>query len=92
MLGSSFDCECGRRHDVGVRRIVYAEDALDIVPEILAKATVDRRVLVIADERTWRIAGDDAASMLAEAGWDVTSKIIADISHGGPVCDDKTFA
>ncbi len=34
ILGGEFDCACGRRHEVPVRRVVYSEDALGAVDEV----------------------------------------------------------
>ena len=92
ILGGGFECACGRRHEVPVKRIVYSEDALDSVPDVLADITEGRRVVVIADERTWAVAGEKCFRLLEKADWQVTYIIVPDTEHGGPVCDDATFA
>ncbi len=92
LLGTSFECACGRRHHVPVRKIVYSADALDSVPDVLAGFARRRRVVVIADERTWAVAGEQCFRLLEEAGWRVTYIIVPDTAYGGPVCDDATFA
>jgi len=92
ILGRTFDCVCGRSHEVPVRHIVYSEGAIDSVPDILGGFATDRRAAVIADIRTWAVAGRRSAARLEEAGWLVTPLILPDTGHGGPVCDDVTFA
>ena len=92
ILGVEFDCACGRRHEVPVRRVVYAEDALGAVGEVLGDVAAGRRVAVIADERTWAVAGEACFGLLEEAGWRATRVVLPDTEGGGPVCDDATFA
>jgi len=91
LLNTTFQCQCGKTHTVPIRRIVYAEDALDAIPDTLAAFTPGRRVLILADQRTWSIAGEQASRLLRQAGWNVNHIILPDTDHGGSVCDDRTF-
>jgi len=90
LLDTTFECECGRSHSVPIRRIVYAEDAIEQLPDVLSPLAEGRRIVLIADQRTWRIAGQRAARTLEEAGWSVRDIVVPDASHGSPVCDDTT--
>lgn len=90
LLDTTFDCECGRRHDVPVKRIVHSEDALESLPEVLSSLINGRRIVLTADQRTWDIAGCNAEEVLERAGWSAEHIIIPDIDHGGPVCNEKT--
>jgi glycerol-1-phosphate dehydrogenase [NAD(P)+] len=90
LLDTTFDCECGRSHSVPIRRIVYAEDALEQLPDVLGSLVEGRRIALIADQRTWRIAGQRAARRLDQAGWSVHDIVVPDESRGSPVCDDTT--
>ncbi len=93
LLGRDFPCKCGRTHRLPVRRFVYDAAALKgllgIVRECLANET-SRGVVVVADERTWEVAGRRAWEALKLAGGPVDHAIVADGAHGGPVCDDRT--
>jgi len=93
LLGTSFDCECGRTHDVPVRRFVYEARAVEQLPEIIrqccAPAAVEHAV-VVADARTWEVCGAAAAAALAGDNIDVTSVVVPDGAEGGPVCDEAT--
>ena len=91
LLGASFNCDCGREHCVPVRKIVYAEDALETVGEVLGGVVEGHRVVVIADERTWVIGGERVMTSLETAGWSVERIVVGDSDRGGPVCDDVTF-
>jgi len=90
LLGKTFDCECGRSHDVPVRKLIYAEDALDELPDALSSLVEGRRVVVISDQRTWDVAGRHAHDTLKKSHWSVSHIIVPDTNHGGPVCDDAT--
>jgi glycerol-1-phosphate dehydrogenase [NAD(P)+] len=91
LLNTSFDCECGRRHNVPIRNIIYAEDALERLPNILGSFVDGRRVALVADQRTWDIAGERARDVLEHTGWSVNHIIVPDSDHGSPVCDDTTY-
>jgi len=91
LFGKTFDCECGKRHTVEPREIVYAADALNVLPAVCARATEGRRVVAIMDERTRHIAGHEAARILKAADWLVEEIVIPDPGRGErPVCDDIT--
>ncbi|MBN2315164.1 MAG: iron-containing alcohol dehydrogenase [Sedimentisphaerales bacterium] len=91
LLDTTFDCECGRRHNVPVKRIIYSEDALERLPEVLSSIVSGRRIVLTADNRTWDIAGCNAEKILERAGWSTEHIIVPDIDHGNPVCNEKTY-
>lgn len=74
-----------------VRRIVYDERAIEQVPGVLGEFSGGRRVSLLADARTFDVAGRQAAEALAAAGWQVRTLIVPDTSHGSPICDDVTY-
>ncbi len=90
LLGSTFACKCGRSHNVPTRQIIYAQDALERLGELLGKVIEGRRIVLVADNRTWDIAGRTAESALKRAGWTVRHIIVPDSKDGTPVCDDIT--
>jgi glycerol-1-phosphate dehydrogenase [NAD(P)+] len=90
LLNPTFDCECGRRHHVPIKKFIYAEDALEQLPEVLGSFVGGRRVVVIADRRTWDIAGRRAHDILGQSHWSVHDIVVPDGDRGGPVCDDTT--
>ena len=92
LLDTTFDCECGRSHKVPIKSIIYAEDAIERLPEVLGSLVSGRRIVLVADKRTRAIAGERAKEALEQTGFSVLDIIIPDTNHGGPVCDDTTHA
>jgi glycerol-1-phosphate dehydrogenase [NAD(P)+] len=92
LLDITFDCECGRSHEVPVRSIIYSDDAMERLPEVLGPFVNNRSIVIVADKRTWAIAGERAKKILKKTGWSVNNIIIPDTNYGGPVCDDTTHA
>jgi len=91
IFGKTFDCECGKRHAVEPREIVYDADAINLLPAVCARATKGRRVVLIMDARTRHVGGRDAASILRAADWLVSEIVVPDRGGGErPVCDDRT--
>jgi len=93
LLGTSFDCGCGRTHRVPVRELAYRRDAVDMLPETLRRncgQTSPRRVVVVADVRTGEVCGDRTRKSLERAGLAVSRIVVPDRGGRGPVCDDGT--
>ena len=68
ILGRTFTCECGRTHEVPTRRLIYEEAALERLPEILASLVDRGSVLLVADRRTWTIAGEKQEGIIFKDG------------------------
>jgi glycerol-1-phosphate dehydrogenase [NAD(P)+] len=92
LLNANFDCECGRNHEVPIRSIIYAEDSLKRLPEVLGSLVSSRSIVLVADKRTWAIAGEQAKKALEQTGWSVSDIIVPDAGKSGPVCDGATHA
>ncbi len=92
ILGTTFDCECGKTHTVATRELIYSEKAIQKLPDILARCcqAQPRRIALVADQRTYAAAGKACGESLVQNGWTVQTVIIPDSPHGDPVCDDKT--
>ena len=94
LLGKSFTCECGRTHDVPVRRFVYEPEAVEALPEVVRQCAAPsevQRVAVVADARTRNVCGDAARSALERSGISVAEVLVPDNEKGGPACDEATF-
>lgn len=89
LLGSRFDCDCGRSHDVPVRRFVYEAEAAGQLGDIVAGAGAER-VAIVADVRTWDVCGRKVREPLVESGIQAERVIVPDREEDGPVCDDMT--
>jgi len=91
LLGAEHACACGRRHAVPTRHVVYAEDAAEELARLMREVSGGAAVTVIADARTWEVAGRELARACRVAGWLVKEHIVPDGARGTPVCDDETF-
>jgi glycerol-1-phosphate dehydrogenase [NAD(P)+] len=91
LFGRPIACECGRTHRLSPETIVYADDAVDRLPELCAACCAGRNVAVVMDIRTREAAGRTAASRLSAGGWTVAEAVVPDSADGeSPVCDDRT--
>ena len=90
LLDTTFNCDCGFSHTIPIKNLIYSEDALSQLPEILSSFTNGRRTVLIADQRTFDIAGLNTHKLIKENGWDINCIIVPDTNHGSPVCDDIT--
>jgi glycerol-1-phosphate dehydrogenase [NAD(P)+] len=91
LLGTSFACDCGRVHDVPVRRLMYERGAVDALPKIISQNCGNaRHVAIVVDVRTWDVCGRQAQDVLQKAGIDTVRVLIPDRLNAGPMCDDVT--
>lgn len=67
MPGCGFDCVCGRRHSVDIRRILTGSGVLPGLVEILEPFRKGG-LFLIADSNTWEVCGDKVGALLSGAG------------------------
>ena len=91
LLGKTFVCSCGQTHTVPTQTILYAEDSLERLPSHLESCVQGRRIVLLADTRTWDIAGEQARQSLEKKGWSCQVLMIPDQDSKSPICDDNTF-
>ncbi len=89
-LGKARNCSCGRVHETPLKRVVIEPDAIRKVPDILKELGYHRAFLV-ADQNTWRVAGETLEQELKEAQISCESLIfqekepVPDESHLGEI-------
>ncbi len=91
-LGKTFACSCGKTHTIPLKTLLYDEQAISRLPEILGSIITGRRLTLLADKRTYTVAGKQAQQVLLQSGWSVQTLIVPDTEHGTPICDDITHA
>jgi len=94
LWGNSFDCKCGRRHQVPVQKFVYEQTATEHLPAILEECTKRQRprsTMVVADKRTWEVCGKRVYHILKRGKYQAKQIIVADRDREGPGCDDTAF-
>ena len=99
LFGRTFECSCGKTHRIGPKEILYSDDAIARLPELMARYAAGRRAAVLMDARTKAAAGEAAAEALRAAGWRPAAVVVPDPgaaqnAHAGegawPVCDEAT--
>lgn len=91
ILGKTFECECGQQHRVPVKTVLYADDALSCIPDILDRDIKGRKIALLSDVRTHEILGCEVEQIISRTGRQVDTIVVPDGPHGTPICDDKTF-
>lgn len=95
LLGKTFACECGKKHSVPIREIIYSESAIREASGILGRNFRGKTALIIADQRTYAAAGKTLNDSLVKQGWQVPILIVPDGKNGKgdkePTCDDLTL-
>ena len=91
LFGSTFQCICGRTHSIDPKALVYSKDAVEQVSEMIGTWVENKRVAVIMDIRTQKVAGDGLIRQLLRDGWQTSRHVVPDPQPGSPpLCDDLT--
>lgn len=90
LLGTTFNCKCGKRHVVPTKHLFYEENAFDHLATTAKSATTGMTYLVIADTRTFEAAGRTVLEKLKVSGCKVSHFIVPDTDGESPAADDKT--
>src|SRR2546422_9675190 len=61
-------CPCGRKHPIGLRKVVLAPGALDLTADLLPERRRGSTLLLLADTDTYEAAGARGAGALRSAG------------------------
>jgi glycerol-1-phosphate dehydrogenase [NAD(P)+] len=79
------------RRDTLPRALLYSPDAAERLATLLAQLVPGRTAALVADRRTFEVAGARCAGSLRSAGFAVAERLLRDGPGGAsPVCDDVT--
>lgn len=92
LLGARFKCECGAVHEVPVREVLIESGAADRAVEVMRRHNLSGPVFLVADEITYRVAGERVSSILGRAGIRVHEHILEGRPHSDVVLADKVAA
>lgn len=90
LLGTSFDCDCGRRHRVPTRHLLYGTDVFSKLPSLAKEYVGEGGCLLVADQRTFEAAGREVLEALTSAGVKCAFYLVPDGEEGTPAADDHT--
>jgi len=90
LLGSSFDCDCGKKHRVPTQFFHYGENAFDFLIETARSVCNGQKCLILADIRTYDVAGKRVEELLKNGFSEVYHYIVPDVHNESPATDDVT--
>lgn len=79
MPGISFECDCGNRHSVDIKKIIVKNNILPILAEEL-EPYHKGKLFIIADTNTYKVFGEAVVKQLDEAGFNL-KKFIFEGDH-----------
>lgn len=68
LAGSRFQCECGRVHEIPIKKIRLSENALSQLGEDIPELGMAGTAVIVADETTFETAGRQVEDILRQAG------------------------
>ena len=80
-LGTSFECACGKRHEVLTRSVVIEPNVVERIPGLLPSLIPGERILLVVDRNTWAAAGEGLSEALG-ASHSVECCLLRDDSSG----------
>ncbi|MDD5459211.1 MAG: iron-containing alcohol dehydrogenase [Phycisphaerae bacterium] len=91
LLNAPFNCSCGKIHDSQLRAYRYEPDAAGMLGKIIkSQNPAAQHIALVADTRTYEIAGKSAADILTKSGLSIDTVIIPDENGHSPTCDEQT--
>ena len=76
MTITGVDCDCGCEHHAIDKDIYIGKDLLPRIPEYIRKRGLGTNCVLVADDNTWRVAGERVEKALTEAGFTVVPCVI----------------
>lgn len=90
LLGATFGCECGKTHSVPTAHYYYDQHAFANLADLVEEYGSGCTCLVIADARTYEVAGKEVVNTLRRHGQKTECFIVPDNNGESPVADDAT--
>jgi len=91
MTGYSYDCSCGRKHSVDIKNIEIGKNVLEKITDIF-KPFINKTILIVCDNITWKLAGEKVQNILSKAGYKVRIHIAETQNYPTLVPNEKTIA
>ncbi|MEW9698158.1 sn-glycerol-1-phosphate dehydrogenase [Paenibacillus sp. SI8] len=89
-LGQSFNCACGHKHEVPIRRIVIERGAIEAAAGYVKEAGYSH-VTLVADQRTQQAAGLHLRGLLEAAQVHVSVSVIRENTLGEVAADEEAI-
>ncbi len=89
LLGKTIPCTCGVKHAICTKEVIIAENALGEIASCCKQCLPGKRVLLVADQVTWRVAGERVAKNLETAEYSVEVLCLQAGRNKQVTADDK---
>ncbi len=80
LAGYSYDCSCGRKHSVDIKKISIGNEIYKELPAILSEFK-QKKIFIIADNNTYIIYGKKVLGYLEEKGFRTASHVFDSRGH-----------
>ena len=90
LLGTSFNCKCGKKHIVPTKHLFYEDNAFDSLLDTAKSITDGSHYLILADTRTFEAAGRIVEEKLKIGAAGVSHFIVPDNDGESPAADSRT--
>ncbi len=87
MAGLSFDCSCGRRHSVDIRKIIIGRGVTGEIVNVV-RDFGGGRIFLLADNNTYKVCGSRVENLLKDGGFNIKTFIFDTVHPLVP--DEKT--
>ncbi|MEN3202743.1 MAG: sn-glycerol-1-phosphate dehydrogenase [Atribacterota bacterium] len=72
LLGTTFWCSCGKTHRIRTQKVLLGENVLSKIPSVLEELNLRGKALVLCDENTYRVAGEEVIRILSDSSFSPT--------------------
>lgn len=87
---TEFDCSCGKHHSFNMKAISIKKGAINDLPK-MAEPFKDKKILVVFDSNTYKVAGKKAVELLKENGFDQVKELLFEVGDDILIPDEKTL-
>lgn len=88
-LGKNIVCECGRTHRADIDAVLLGKGAVQYLPDLMTEHGY-HSALVLADENTWKVAGERICDILKDAAFTVYSYVY-EREDGALLADERAI-
>ena len=72
----SWNCECGREHHIPLQRVLFRNDLLSVIEDVMNDLNIGKRCLIVEDSTTKAVVGGQVEESLKRAGYTVDQEIV----------------
>ena len=74
----SFDCSCGKKHQMNIDEVIVGSNLLEKIPEIVKNHDMGNKVFVVMDHMIYELYGEKIENSLKNAEFDITMNVFED--------------